>query len=175
MTTQNRWFVFRDYFLPLKSVLGRIAISQSSLKFVDVFHMWAQTKMLGDDSCSFAMRHILSIESVSFMKMLTFDKDFSDSVGGGWHTDREHVARPPPGSEDNVGMVLFNIRGFSSTVQFRLSPRSGIHEIVVPPRSFYLVRGPWFRAVHRFKADGPRVVARIGIKWVERKAKLPLV
>ena len=142
---------------------------------MDFFHMWAETKMLGDDSSDFARRFILSVESISFLKLLTFDKEFCDSDGEGWHTDREHVARPPPGSKDNVGMVLFNIRGYSSTVQFRRTPRSGIHEIVVPPRSFYVVRGPWFRAVHRFKADGPRVVARIGIKWVERKAKPPLV
>ena len=161
--------MFRDYFQPLKQVLDRKSFLDSAL--VDTFLMWAGTKMFGDDSCNFALRYTLTIESVSFMKMLTFDKDYSDSDGEGWHADRDHVAKPPADAEDNVGMVIFNVTGYSSTVQFRLSPRSGLHQIEVPPRSFYVVQGPWFRAVHRFKADGPRVVARIGIKWVEKKAR----
>ena len=166
------WQAYRDGFVTLKQVLQRKSVHESQL--ADIFNMWATTRMLKafpqEDPSPF-LESVITLESISLMKFLTYDYDYAQDASGGWHVDREHVARPPPGSveADNVGMVLFNVSGASSTIQFRRSPLSGIHEIDVESGQCYVVRGPWFRAAHRFKATGPRIVARLGFSWTRKQ------
>ena len=163
------WFAFRDVFDPLKLVLQRKNVRESSL--ADIFTMWAATKMFKSFRQEDSSSYVITLESVSLMKFLTYDHDYAQDASDGWHVDREHVAQPPASGDapDNVGMVLFNVSGASSTVQFRRSPLSNIHEIVVKSGHCYVVRGPWFRAAHRFKAAGPRIVARLGFSWTGKQ------
>ena len=166
------WHAYRDVFDPLKQILQRKHVGESCL--VDCFNMWAATKMFTNFHQGDSSSYVFSLESLSLMKLLTYDYDYAQDASEGWHVDREHVAQPPASGDapDNVGMAIFNVSGASSTIQFRRSPLSSIHEIVVLPGECYVVRGPWFRAAHRFKAAGPRIVARLGFSWTEKQGKV---
>jgi hypothetical protein len=163
------WHAYRDVFDPLRQILLRKNVRESSL--ADTFIMWAATKMFTNFQQEDSSSYVFTLESLSLMKFLTYDYDYAQDASAGWHVDREHVAQPPASCDapDNVGMVIFNVSGASSTIQFRRSPLSSIHEIVVQPGKCYVVRGPWFRAAHRFKAAGPRIVARLGFSWTDKQ------